>query len=189
MVASDLDLGDPINKGIVSVDSGRAPSAANEVFLSRFAANYFKVATGDTLKLTTRNNEGGPRPIEWHISGIGRFVDDYAAQTVIVPSIADYPDTSGSSIPQTLRVRADAAAVADVERVVGKSGLTGTKLPLRPSNKPGFFAIQSKRSSSVHCVPAVASRIPGAANSPRHCGIRSAVYVACRRYGPGPGRR
>src|SRR5258708_7602050 len=50
---TDLDLTDPIAKGIVSLRAGRFPSRAGEALLSPKLARAFGVTVGDTLSLST----------------------------------------------------------------------------------------------------------------------------------------
>ncbi len=80
-----MALADPTLRGIVQITSGRAPVAANEVFLTRTAARQLGVKVGETLHLVR------PARRSFVVTGVGELAQNWGETEMVLPPAAPYP--------------------------------------------------------------------------------------------------
>lgn len=94
LVIASLPMTDRLARGIVQLQSGRAPTGHNEVFLTRTAARQLGVGAGDTLRLTRPNRR------TLVVTGVGEIANDWDLPEMVLPADADYPFTRVPSGPE-----------------------------------------------------------------------------------------
>ena len=98
---NDLPLSQPIGKDYAQVLRGRAPTAANEVFLTRKLASDLGVEVGDMVDLER------PHRLSWRVTGIGERRAYWDSYTAIVGPGSAFPWESTRELSSSLNYAID----------------------------------------------------------------------------------
>ncbi len=96
-MVSNLDLGDPMTRGMFRMDSGRAPRAAGEIVLTRTLARAWHAQPG--TKLQWRRPQGA-----FTVVGVGVAVDNFRSEIVFVAGAVEQVVAASDERPGAISV-------------------------------------------------------------------------------------
>lgn len=110
----DLPMTDPLAGTAMQVTSGRVPTAANEIFLTRGAARRLRVGVGDELRIDK------PAALSLRVTGVGEQRAWWGSRTAVVGPGTAFPWTARADIAAGIVHAVDLPAdvtTADVRRI------------------------------------------------------------------------